>query len=89
MEIFMSLLGVFGTFCIVSMYFAIQIEKISVNNPVYSWINLIGALFLLISISYDFDIGDLGGVLIEAIWIVVSIFGLIKFYNKEKQNDRK
>jgi hypothetical protein len=88
MDIFMMLLGVVGTLCIVSMYLAIQIEKISVNNPAYSWINLFGAVFLLTSIAYDFDSADVGGVLIEAIWIFVSLYGLFKFYIKKEKNDK-
>ena len=82
MSLFMTLLGVIGTVFIVSMYLAIQIEKISVKNPVYSWVNLFGAIFLLISIAYDFDKADLGGVLIEAVWIIVSVYALIKIYFK-------
>jgi len=89
MDTFMVLLGVVGTLCIVSMYLAIQIEKISVHNPIYSWANLFGAVFLLTSIAYDFDSADIGGVMIEAIWILVSLYGLFKLYTKkENKNDK-
>ncbi|MEM9469893.1 MAG: hypothetical protein AAF988_07000 [Pseudomonadota bacterium] len=88
MDIFMMVLGVVGTLCIVSMYLAIQIEKISVNNPMYSWVNLFGAIFLLTFIAYDFDSADIGGVMIEAIWILVSLYGLFKFYIKKEKNGK-
>ena len=71
-----DVIGTLGVGVIVVTYFPLQIGKISSQQLIYSLLNGIGAALILISLYYDFN---LPSVIVEAFWLVISIFGILKY----------
>ena len=72
-----DLLGNVGVFLILAMYLALQLGKISATVPAYSALNALGALLILVSLYFKFN---LSAFLIEFCWLLISLFGLYKAY---------
>ncbi|HKP39247.1 MAG TPA: hypothetical protein VJT71_20485, partial [Pyrinomonadaceae bacterium] len=69
-------LGNIGVGLMVLGYLLLQAEKIRSSDLSYSLMNGIGALLVVISLLYRFN---LSAFLVEAFWFVISVYGLIKF----------
>lgn len=78
MPALMTVLGIAGAALIVLMYALLERKKIPADSARYFAINGLGAALVLISLAYDFDSADLGGVVLEACWIVISGMGIWK-----------
>jgi hypothetical protein len=72
---FHDIVGTLGVACIVAMYALLQLGRIAAAQPLFSILNAVGALLILISLSYEFN---WSAALIESIWLAVSLFGLWK-----------
>ena len=72
---FVDFIGNVGVLLILSMYIAIQMEKIDSKKPLYSILNGSGALLVLVSLYFEFN---LSAFIIEFFWLIVSIYGLHK-----------
>ncbi len=81
------ILGIVGTIFCITAYGLLTAHKISAHSMTFYVMNCIGAILLLISIAWDFDLGDFGGVLIEVCWIVISLYGMLKSVQKSKEVD--
>lgn len=68
-------IGLMGVTLIVSCYFLIQIGKINAVQPIYSILNMIGSILIIISLYSNFNLPSF---IIEAFWILISIVGLIR-----------
>ena len=66
-------LGTFGVMLIVVSYFLLQVGRVASEDPLYSWLNLIGAIMILISLMYNFNFASF---VIEIFWILISLVGL-------------
>lgn len=71
-----DLMGNAGVVLMVIGYLLLQAEKIRSSDLSYSLMNGVGALLVLISLVYRFN---LSAFLVEAFWLLISIYGLIKF----------
>lgn len=72
---FSDLIGLLGVTIILISYFLLQIDRLSSKSSMYSMLNLVGAIFLLISLYYNWN---LPSVIIEIFWIAISVYGLVK-----------
>lgn len=70
-------IGMIGTVLVVLAYYLMQLEKVNPRGLTYNLMNLIGALFLLISLTYTFNLASF---VIEFFWIGASLIGLWKIY---------
>ena len=68
-----DILGTIGVGFIIVMYAMLQLGKISAERPAFSAFNAIGAVFILVSLTYEFN---LSAALMEGIWLAVSLYGL-------------
>ncbi len=66
-------LGNVGVFLILWTYLLLQMEKISSRSFVYSLTNAAGALLVLISLCFQFN---LSAFIIEFFWLIISLYGL-------------
>lgn len=82
---FMMILGLIGAGFCVFAYLLIIAEKIDSKGIIYSIMNGVGGVMLLISIAADFDLGDTGGLVVEACWILISIYGIVRFYKRRRK----
>jgi hypothetical protein len=71
-----DIIGTIGVGVIVVTYFLLQIGRIKSDELIYSLLNGVGAAMILISLYYDFN---LPSVVVEAFWLVISVFGIIRY----------
>ena len=71
-----DIVGVTGSLLIVTAYFLLQTEKISNQSPSFSIINALGALLILISLCFEFN---LAAFFIEFFWLLISVYGVWKW----------
>jgi hypothetical protein len=81
-DILFDIIGMSGTILVVGAFFMLQLEKLTPKSLAYNLINLTGAILLLISLCYNFNLASF---VIELFWIAASIIGLVKYYSKPKQ----
>ena len=70
-----DILGTIGVSFIIVMYAMLQLGKISAERPAFSAFNALGAVFILGSLTYEFN---LSAAMMEGVWLVVSLYGLWK-----------
>lgn len=71
-----DIVGTLGVAIIVLTYILLQTERVRSNQLAYSLMNAIGATLILISLYYEFN---LPSVVVEAFWLVISLFGIGKY----------
>ena len=69
--------GNVGVFLILLAYFNLQLGKMNSQSAAFSLLNLCGALFVLISLIYDFN---LSAFIIEGVWLIISFVGIVRIY---------
>ncbi len=70
-----DILGTVGVGFIIVMYAMLQLGKINAERPAFSAFNALGAVFILVSLTYEFN---LSAALMEGVWLLVSLYGLWK-----------
>lgn len=68
-------LGNVGVFLIVLMYLALHTDRVDSDSVIFSLLNAVGAVLILISLWVNFN---LSSVIIEIFWLAISLFGLFK-----------
>lgn len=68
-------IGIIGVILVLLAYFLLQIDKLPQDSIIYSLLNLIGSIFILISLFYTWNLASF---IIEISWLAISIFGLSK-----------
>jgi hypothetical protein len=77
-----DVIGMMGTFLVVGAFFLMQLGKVDPKGFQYNFMNLSGAILLLISLTYNFNLASF---VIEIFWIVASLIGLYNGF-KAKRN---
>lgn len=70
-----DLMGNIGVLLIVGAYFALQSGRLVSTHVSYSLLNGFGAILILVSLYFEFN---LSAFIIECLWLVISIYGLVK-----------
>ena len=81
---FHNILGVIGVSFIIYSFLMIQIEKLKPTDLIYSILNAVGALLIIISLYYRFN---LSAFIIEFFWLLISLFGIYRFWKRKKTID--
>ena len=68
-------LGLLGVVLILFAYFLLQAGRMRGHSPVYQLMNAFGALLVLVSLLYAFN---LSAFLMELAWLAVSIYGIFR-----------
>ncbi len=76
-----DLLGISGVVLILVTYMLLQLEKLSATSFLYSATNGLGASLILVSLIYEFN---LSAFIIEAFWMLISIYGLVRYFSRNK-----
>lgn len=71
-----DLVGNLGVFLVLVTYLLIQMGRMDVQRPAYSLANAAGALLILVSLSYNFNLSSF---IIEIAWLTISLFGLYRW----------
>lgn len=67
--------GNIGIVFVLGTYLALTMGKMKSTDVLYSVLNALGAILILVSLYYAFN---LSSALIEAAWLLISLFGLWK-----------
>ena len=70
-----DIVGNLGVSFIIGTYILLQMERMDSESYVYSILNALGAFFVIISLTYDFN---LSGVIVECFWVGISVIGIIR-----------
>jgi hypothetical protein len=70
-----DLVGNIGVLLMVIAYLLLQLEKLSSSALSYLLINAVGAMLVMISLTFRFN---LSAFLMEAFWLLISLYGLAK-----------
>lgn len=73
--------GNIGIVFILGSYLLLQLDKISAQDWRYSATNGLGAALILFSLIFAFN---LSAFLIEAAWLLISVFGLFKAFSARR-----
>jgi hypothetical protein len=75
-----DILGSLGVAIIILTYVLLQIERVRSDQLIYSLLNAIGALLILVSLYFDYNFPS---VVVEFFWLVISLFGIAKYFLKK------
>ena len=70
-------IGILGVIVIIVAYMLLQLEKIDAKGLLFSLLNTIGALFIIVSLMYDWNLASF---IMESTWMMVSLYGIWKYY---------
>jgi hypothetical protein len=73
-------IGMLGTLLVVLAYFLLQLDRTDPKGLTYNVINLVGAILLLISLCFHFNLASF---VIEIFWIAASLIGLYKYLRRQ------
>ncbi len=73
--------GNIGVFLILFAYLFLQLDKINSQSVRFSLLNAFGALSILISLYFKFN---LSAFIIELFWLLISLVGIIRFWVSKK-----
>jgi paired small multidrug resistance pump len=78
-----DLAGFIGVVSIIVAYLLLQLEKLPSSSPRYSLLNAAGALLIIISLIFAFN---LAAFIVEAFWFLISLVGLWRSLNARKDS---
>jgi len=71
--------GMLGTLLVVVAFFLLQLERTDPKGLSYNLLNLLGALFLLFSLCFNFNLASF---VIELFWIAASLIGMWRYWQR-------
>ncbi|MGE4418459.1 MAG: hypothetical protein AB7D38_01350 [Sulfurimonas sp.] len=78
-----DVVGIVGVVIIVITYFLLQSQKIDSKGFLYSFLNAVGSLLVVYSLLYNWNLASF---ILEFFWILISLYGLKKWYRNKTQN---
>ena len=78
--IIFNTVGILGDFLVLIAYTLLQFKKLRAETFWYSFLNLIGAAFILFSLCFSWN---LPAAIIEITWIFISFYGLIQAWRNK------
>jgi hypothetical protein len=79
-------IGIVGAVCVLVSYLLLQSNKMSPSSFSYSALNLAGAVMIMFSLA---NAWNLTAFIIEIIWAIISLYGLIKWYALHRKFSRE
>jgi len=73
--------GNIGVFLLLAAYLLLQLNKLSSHQISYSVLNGLGAIFIIISLVYDFNLSAFA---IEFFWLLISLVGVFNYYRARR-----
>ncbi len=77
-----DLVGNIGIVFIVAAYLGVTTEKLSPKAALFHVMNGVGALLILVSLFYAFNLSSF---IIEIVWLLISGYGLIRVAISKKK----
>ncbi|MDD5159169.1 MAG: hypothetical protein PHI47_03895 [Sulfuricurvum sp.] len=77
-----DLTGILGVIVIIIAYMLLQFEKMDAKDLAFSVLNTIGALLIIVSLVYDWNLASF---IMESTWMIISMYGIFKYYKMKKK----
>lgn len=74
--------GNVGVFLLLAAYLLLQLNKINSNQISYSLMNALGAIMILISLIFEFNLSAFA---IEFFWLLISLVGIVDYLRKRNR----
>ena len=74
-----DLVGMLGVVALLSTYFMLQIGKLDAQGIVYSSVNGLAAILIIVSLLHTFNLASF---VIEIFWLAISLIGIIRWLRK-------
>ena len=68
-------IGMVGVIMVLYAYLLLQVGKWQQHRLRFSVVNLVGSIFILLSLFYHFNLASF---VIEIVWLLISAYGAIK-----------
>lgn len=78
-----DVVGIVGVAMVLATYFLLQSEKIDSKGFLYSFLNFFGALLIVYSLLYSWNLASF---IIEFFWILISLYGLKRWYRNKTES---
>ena len=78
-----DLAGFIGVLLIVVAYLLLQLDKLRSSSPRYSLLNAAGALLIIVSLIFAFN---LSAFIVETFWFLISLVGLWRSLSARKRS---
>lgn len=75
MALLADILGLIGVGCVIAAYFLLTVGKVQSSQPIYSWLNLVGALLIVVSLLWAWN---LAAFILQCIWAALSLYKLVQ-----------
>ncbi|MCJ8299108.1 MAG: hypothetical protein MJK13_09270 [Pseudomonadales bacterium] len=72
-------LGNIGVLLVLVVYLALQMEKLSARSVIYSVANIVGAILIMLSLYFKFN---LSAFVMEFAWFLISVYGLYRAWQR-------
>jgi len=72
-----DIIGLTGVALIIAAYLMLQIDRLKANGFLHSFLNMIGALFILISFYQNWNTAAF---VVEVFWLIISLFGIARYF---------
>lgn len=74
-------IGMIGVVIILSTYLLLQMERLKSETLLYSVLNMTGSSMILFSLFFEWN---LASAIIEGAWVLVSLFGIVRYFVKRR-----
>jgi len=81
LEILIDIIGTIGVGLIIVSYMLLQLGKLKSVDLIYSIANLLGSLLIIFSLTFKFNFAAF---IVEAFWVLISVYGIYKFIRNKK-----
>ena len=78
-----DIVGGVGVVLIIFSFFLLQIGKLQATSVSYLLLNIAGSLMMLFSLYHNWN---LASVIIELLWLSISLYGLVRSLRKSAKN---
>jgi membrane-bound ClpP family serine protease len=79
-----DLIGILGVIIIIIGYMLLQLEKMDAKDLGFSVLNTLGALLIILSLLYAWNLPSF---IMEFTWMMISVYGIFKYYMKKKEEN--
>jgi hypothetical protein len=74
-----DIIGSLGVGMIILTYVFLQLERLRSTGLLYSLLNGVGAVLIIVSLVYSFNLPSF---IVEFFWLLISLFGIGKYFVK-------
>ena len=71
--------GNLGVLCVLGTYLGLQMDRLELKGLTYSLINGLGALLILVSLFFNFNLSSFA---IEIVWLLISAYGIRNYLRR-------